>query len=103
MSASIFIVNLTYVTEIEQVEPLLAPHIAFLERFYANGTFIASGRKVPRTGGVILAKASSEAELLDVVRQDPFYVAEVARYDIIEFVPSKFASCFTEVEKYLNS
>ncbi len=29
MSASIFIVNLTYVTEIEQVEPLLALTLRF--------------------------------------------------------------------------
>ena len=56
-----FVVSLTYKKPIAEVELHLAAHIAYLDEYYAAGTFVASGRKVPRTGGVILAKAESRA------------------------------------------
>lgn len=33
----------------------MVEYAAFLDRYCADGTFLVSGRKVPRTGGVILA------------------------------------------------
>ncbi len=54
---------------------------------HADGVFVASGRTVPRTGGVILARGS-RAEVLELVRQDPFHVHGVAEYTVTEFVPT---------------
>ena len=51
-----FIVSLRYVVPVEQVEPHMEGHMAWLEDHYASGMFMASGRKVPRTGGIILAR-----------------------------------------------
>ena len=86
-----FVVSLTYKKPIAEVELHLAAHIAYLEQYYAAGTFVASGRKVPRTGGVILAKAESRAALEAILQQDPFSIAEVADFEVIEFVPTKTA------------
>lgn len=86
-----FVVSLTYKKPIEEVEPHLAAHICYLDECYAKGVFIASGRKVPRTGGVILAKAESRAALEAILQQDPFYFEDVAEFEVIEFVPTKTA------------
>ncbi|MGF1794195.1 GTP cyclohydrolase, partial [Photobacterium profundum] len=41
------------------VEKYLDEHIKYLDNQYELGHFIASGRKVPRVGGVILATVDS--------------------------------------------
>ena len=55
-----FIVNITYIKPIEEIERHLADHIAWLDGYYLSGNFITSGRKIPRTGGVILVNAASK-------------------------------------------
>lgn len=84
-----FIVTLTYDARLEDIDAVLDAHIAWLDKHYADGTFIASGRRVPRTGGVILAQAQSEEALKAVLAQDPFATNKLARYDIVQFVASK--------------
>ena len=86
-----FVVLLTYKKPIAEVELHLAAHIAYLDEHFAAGTFVASGRKVPRTGGVILAKAESRTVLEAILHQDPFSIADVAEFEVIEFVPTKTA------------
>ncbi|MBF8983829.1 GTP cyclohydrolase [Lutibacter sp. B2] len=83
-----FIVSLTYSKEIEVVELYLEKHVEYIKEQYSKGLFIASGRKVPRTGGVILSNVKDKEELMDVLKEDPFYKNEVAKYEVIEFVPS---------------
>ena len=87
-----FVITLTYTKPLVDVERHLATHIAFLDAYYAKGVFIASGRKVPRTGGVILAKAESRPVLEAILQQDPFYIEDVAEFDVVEFVPTKAAA-----------
>ncbi|PWC12710.1 hypothetical protein B4923_09240 [Brenneria roseae subsp. americana] len=81
-----FIVSLTYNKPIEEVEAHLEGHIEWLKRHYAQGIFVASGRKIPRTGGVIFAKTMDRQSLESVLAEDPFNA--VADYEIIEFAPS---------------
>ena len=84
-----FIINLHYKVEIAEVEQHLSTHIEYLTEQYQKGYFLASGRKVPRTGGVILAKFQSEAQAWEVIRQDPFYIHQIADYQLTQFIPSK--------------
>ena len=86
-----YIVDLTYVKPLEIVEFHLEAHVAYLKEQYAAGAFLASGRKVPRTGGVILARCGSEEELQAVLDKDPFRQHGVARYTVTEFLPSMTA------------
>lgn len=87
-----FIISLTYKKPIAEVELHLAAHIAYLERYYTAGIFIASGRKVPRTGGVILAKAETRAMLEVILQQDPFYIEDIAEFEVVEFILTKATS-----------
>lgn len=82
------IVNITYTVELGKIEQKLEEHIDFLNKYYANNKFICSGRKNPRTGGVILCNADKE-EVSEIIKEDPFYINNLGNYEIIEFEASK--------------
>jgi uncharacterized protein YciI len=96
-----FVVSLTYKKDLTEVNKYINQHVEFLQEKYAKKIFYASGRKNPRTGGVILAKAENKEQLLSELKDDPFYINEIADYDIIEFIPT-MASKDLEFLKELN-
>ncbi|MEG3753105.1 YciI family protein [Psychromonas arctica] len=93
-----FIVSLTYKVELSEVDKLISDHIVFLEKYYALGKFIASGRKVPRIGGVILVNASNKEEVGSIIKEDPFHIANVANYQVTEFIPTMAAKEFDAIK-----
>jgi len=84
-----FIISITYTCNIKEIELYLDEHIKYLDYQYDAGKFLASGRKNPRTGGIILALASSRDEIEKVLADDPFKINNLATYEITEFIPSK--------------
>ncbi len=84
-----FIINLTYKTQLENIDKFLDTHIDFLNEQYQLGNFIASGRKVPRNGGIILSNIKIKAILEEIIDKDPFKINNLADYELIEFIPSK--------------
>lgn len=85
-----FILSLTYVKPQEEADRLMEPHMAWLQEGYDSGLFLASGRKVPRTGGVILARGE-RADIEAFVAADPFSVHGVADYEITEVALTRTA------------
>ena len=85
-----FVVILTYVKPLDVVDQHMKAHVAFLKTCYQAKTFIASGRQVPRTGGIILARAPSKEALAEIMEHDPFVREGAATYQIIEFKTSQF-------------
>jgi uncharacterized protein YciI len=94
-----FIVSLTYKRPLEEVDSHLDAHVAYLQQEYANESFIASGRKVPRTGGIILSNIKTRDELEAILTKDPFYIAGIADYDIMEFIPGMVAEGFEKLKE----
>jgi len=92
-----FLLITTYLRPLEEVEPLMPEHMTWLDQHYEAGMFLLSGRKAPRTGGVILARAENRATLEKVVTQDPFAQAGVVQYDIVEFAPTRAAAGFANL------
>lgn len=92
-----YIVSLTYTAPLSRIDALLAEHVRWLEAAYRDGLLLASGRKVPRDGGVILARAMPRAALDELIAADPFARAGVARYDIIEFTPTMTADALASL------
>jgi len=88
----LFVIDLTYITALETVDQLITSHMAFIERCYASGLFLASGAKVPRTGGVIIARGRTVADIEALITGDPFHMAGVAKYRITEFDPGNVAA-----------
>lgn len=84
-----FIIQLTYKTPIEEVERYTQAHREFLDYYYKQGLLVASGPLKPRTGGIIIAATTNRALLESIFQQDPFYLAEIADYQFIEFTPLK--------------
>ncbi len=86
-----FLVSVTYTKGLEAIDRHLEAHVAFLRDQYAKGHFVMSGRKIPRTGGIIISCVSTRQELEEILAQDPFARNDVASYDITEFVSSLVA------------
>ncbi|ATL32101.1 YciI family protein [Streptomyces formicae] len=86
-----FILELTYTAPVSAVDEHLEAHVAWLDELYEAGVFIASGRKNPRDGGVIIAVADDRARIEEITARDPFTIAGVCEYRIIEFIATKTA------------
>lgn len=86
-----FVIELTYKVDLEQIDAHMRPHMAFLKKHYAAGTFVVSGRKIPREGGVILAVGKSREEIEAIMREDPFCSKGLAEFRVIEFRTSQKA------------
>jgi len=93
-----FIISLHYIKPLAEVDQHIEGHISYLKKYYANGTFIVSGRKEPRTGGVILAKADNRKTLDEIITEDPFFENGIAKYDITEFIPTMTAQGFDSLK-----
>jgi uncharacterized protein YciI len=85
----LFALVVDYVAPLAEVDALLEDHVRFLDRFYAEGTFLMSGRQVPRQGGFILAVSEDCASMEAVIAQDPFVRGGVAEYRVLQVQPTK--------------
>ncbi|MFI9332043.1 YciI family protein [Kitasatospora sp. NPDC052868] len=86
-----FVLELTYTAPLDRIEAVLGEHIAWLREHYEAGTFLASGRKVPRDGGIILATGQDRAAIEEITRTDPFTRAGLADYTVTEFLATTTA------------
>jgi uncharacterized protein YciI len=88
--ASLLIIDIEYVVELSEVDRHIDGHMAFISENYDAGRFLLSGRKEPRTGGVIIARGD-RAEIEALIESDPFKQHGVAEYSVTEFIPTTTA------------
>ncbi len=84
-----FIIHLTYKAPLSDVDKFLQAHREFLDYYYKQGLLVASGPKIPRTGGIIIAATNDRAYLESILQQDPYHLADITDYELIEFTPVK--------------
>lgn len=84
-----FIVDLKYLVPLEKIDANMTEHMKFLNKYYKLNVFVASGRKVPRTGGIILALAKSKEEIESIMREDVFISGKLADFSVTEFLTSQ--------------
>jgi uncharacterized protein YciI len=89
-----FVLLLTYTKPLPEVDALMRKHMAWLTEQYAAGRFVVSGRRIPRTGGVILARGDDREEIEALAATDPFVSGGVATCEVIEFRASQTAAGF---------
>ena len=82
---------LTYVRPLAAVDALMREHVAWLDEQYAAGRFLVSGRQVPRTGGVIVARGDDREEIEALAATDPFVAGGVATCEVVQFRASQSA------------
>ena len=89
-----FVLLLTYIKPLAEVDALMRRHMAWLDAQYDAGRFIVSGRQIPRSGGVILARGDDREEIETLAASDPFVAGGVATCDVIQFRASQIADGF---------
>ena len=87
-----FVIELIYKADLAEIDATMAAHVAFLKKYYASGTFLISGRKIPREGGIILAAGKTRQQMQAIVEEDPFVARGLADFRIIEFRASQRAN-----------
>lgn len=88
-----YVVSLTYKVAQEIVDQHFDAHVDWLKDAFDEGVFIAAGRKVPRTGGVLLSRADRQT-LDESLAKDPYNVHGVADFEVVEFAPNRTAPGF---------
>ena len=94
-----FIISLQYVVPLEQLDAHMTDHVKFLNTYYKQNVFLISGRKVPRTGGIIIARADSKEDLEAIMAEDPFCKHGLAEVTITEFLNSQMHPAFKKMMK----
>jgi uncharacterized protein YciI len=89
--STVFVLSLNYTAPLSEVDRVREEHMAWIGEQYAAGRFVASGPKVPRTGGLILARGVTAEEIATIVASDPFTREGVAEYEVTEFVATTVA------------
>ncbi|AHE65727.1 YciI family protein [Legionella oakridgensis] len=84
-----FIVQLTYKTPLSEVDKYLQAHREYLDYYFKQGLLLAAGPMKPRTGGIIIALTTDKNYLESILQKDPYHLAEIADYQLIEFTPVK--------------
>jgi uncharacterized protein YciI len=87
----VFIIELSYKADLAAIDGAMRTHMAYLRKHYAAGTFVLSGRKVPRDGGIILAVGKTREEIEALAKEDPFCKLGLADFRVIEFRVSQRA------------
>ena len=75
---------------LDEINHFLTPHSAWVQQQYEAGRFLVSGRREPPVGGIIVARASSEQEIREVLTADPIQQMGLAEYDIFAFDATDF-------------
>jgi uncharacterized protein YciI len=87
-----FVIILKYIVPLSEIDLYRNAHLEFLNKYYESGIFIISGAKVPRDGGVIIAKSCDRLFIENILKQDPFAINNLADYQIHEFDPSRYSN-----------
>jgi len=88
-----FIVSLTYKCSLEKVDEYNYQHTSYLREEYEESV-ITVGDRVPRTGCVILSNLKDREILESIIKKDPFYINNIAEYEIIQFNPTMWSGNF---------
>jgi uncharacterized protein YciI len=84
-----YVVEITYRAPLPRIDEVLAAHRAHLQTGYDGGLLLCSGPQVPRSGGVLLARAPDRAALEAFIARDPFSLQGLAEFRLVEFQPVK--------------
>jgi uncharacterized protein YciI len=83
-----FVVTITFLSPFESFGEAVGRHGAFLTEGYDAGLLLVSGPRTSKTGGIVVARAESEAALRTYMDRDPFKLEGLADYEIAEFSPT---------------
>lgn len=80
-----FLVDIKFQRPEDISAELTQAHRDYLQPLYDEQILLFGGRKVPRTGGIILAHGIERARLESLMDKDPLIAEGYATYTMIEF------------------
>jgi uncharacterized protein YciI len=92
----VYVLIVEYLVPLERVNELRPAHLEYLERHYADGTFLVSGRQDPPVGGLIVAADVDRDRLDGIIETDPYVTEGAARYRIVRFNATQVADSVRE-------
>jgi uncharacterized protein YciI len=81
-------VVLRYLFDLDRIGQTIDRHRAYLRGLKEKGKLIASGPLVPRTGGALLLRVSDEAELSQLLADDPFTQEKLVEHLVYRWAPN---------------
>jgi uncharacterized protein YciI len=95
-----FVIELIYRADLAAIDARMRAHVAFLNKYYAAGNFLVSGRKIPRDGGIIIAVGGNRQDIDAIIQEDPFFTQGLADFRVIEFRASQRAD---DIQKRIDN
>ena len=80
-----FLILLEYKQPLDVIDRFVVAHREHLDHQYAAGRLVISGPQVPRTGGLLIARGDTRADIEAMMQSDPFTMADLINYRIVEF------------------
>lgn len=72
----------------DQVEAATPDHRAWCAKLHGEGKLLLSGPFVPRTGGMLVLRATSRDECDALLCDDPFLDRAIVTYEVREWSPT---------------
>lgn len=92
-----YLVDMSF-TDMAKITPELTDkHKSHLEQEYKKNKLMFGGRKVPRTGGILISQHANEQELIQVLNSDPFVKSGAVSYSITEFIPVMASKAYANI------
>ncbi|MEJ2763455.1 YciI family protein [Photobacterium sp. MCCC 1A19761] len=92
-----FLVDMCF-TDMAKITPeLAAQHQRYLAKEYQSNNLLFGGRKVPRTGGILISQHECEQALRTILDADPFIQSGAVSYSITEFTPVMAAEAYAHL------
>jgi uncharacterized protein YciI len=74
-----------YVADDAEIEKVHPEHGAWFADQIQRGKVVIAGRRVPADGGVVILNVETRAEAEAFAAGDPYTIAGVAKYTVVEF------------------
>ncbi len=81
----IFVIKLTIIVDRAVYEPYLKEHLLYLQELKERGTLLLSGPFADRSGGMVVIRATSQAEAEAIAQNDPLVHNGVDTYELREW------------------
>jgi uncharacterized protein YciI len=80
-----YLILLTYVKPLAEVEAVLEAHRAYLRDAPEASDIVLTGRKHSRDGGLVMLRAADRAAVDRFIAADPYALAGVAHFEVLGF------------------
>ncbi|QWF76783.1 YciI family protein [Amycolatopsis sp. CA-230715] len=86
-----------------EVDYSLAEHMIWLRKQFERGIFVAAGKCTTDSGRVILVRPLGQDKLRAILATDPLVLRHLARYELVEFSPTRTADDLLGINEALAS